>query len=381
MIDQKQFNTLAKQEGSNLLSIYIPTYRANHSQEDQIRYKNALKSAHQQLVDAGMKGQEADQYLRSANELLEQERFWSYLSDGLAVFVGPDDFFHYEILPVTFDTFVFVGSYFHLSPMLPVLGGSSRFFLLALSQNEVRFFEGDRYSITPVKVDDLLPTDGIEEAFVLSDSPDALQHHSSGKDGSGNSIYHGQGAGQDDKKKDIEAYFREVNKGLMKMLYDEKPPMIVACVDYLMPIYSSVNEYNHLFSENVSGNPEQVNPALLHEKAWSIVSHHFEQQQAEDLQRFQQAMADDQASAAPQQIVPAAAYEKVEALFLKKGAHLMGQFDYDNNKITLTKDNVYRDLLDLAAVQTHLNGGRVYWLDTEDMPVPTADANAIYRFE
>lgn len=381
MIDEKQFNNLAKMKGTNLLSIYIPTYRANHSQEDQIRFKNALKTAHQQLTEAGMSEKQASQYLKPANELVEQERFWSYLSDGLAIFIGPDDFFHYEILPVTFDTYIYLGEQFHLSPVLPVLGGSSRFFLLALSQNEVRFFEGDRYSITPVKIEDLLPTGGIEEAFVLSDSPDALQHHSSGRDGGQNAIYHGQGTGQDDKKKDIEAYFREVNKGLMKMLYDEKPPMLVACVDYLMPIYKSVNEYNNLFLENISGNPEDSNPTMLHEKAWGIISEHFEQEQRKDIERFQQAMADDQASAAPQQIVPAAAYEKIDTLFLKKGEHLIGQFDYDKNEINLKKDKSYRDLLDLAAVQTHLNGGRVYWLEAEEMPVPTASANAIYRFE
>ncbi|MEQ8705244.1 MAG: hypothetical protein RIC19_15060 [Phaeodactylibacter sp.] len=381
MIDEKQFNDLTNISGSNLLSIYITTYRANHSQEDQIRYKNALKNAHEQLLKAGMDDQEAGKYLHTARELLKQERFWSYLSDGLAVFVGPDDFFHYEILPITFDTYVSRGEQFHLSPMLPVLGGSSRFFLLALSQNEVRFFEGDQYSITPVKIEDLVPTGGMEEAFVLSDSPDALQHHSGGSSGGKNAIYHGQGIGQDDKKKDIEAYFREVDKGLMKMLYDEKPPMVVACVDYLMPIYKSVNEYNNLFSENISGNPEQVGPAMLHEKAWSIISQHFEQQQAEDIKRFHEAMSNNQASAAPQQIVPAAAYEKVDTLFLKKGAHLMGQFDYDKNEITLNQRNDNRDLLDLAAVQTHLNGGRVYWLDAEEMPVPTASANAIYRFE
>ncbi|KGE89866.1 hypothetical protein IX84_00730 [Phaeodactylibacter xiamenensis] len=372
---------MAKMKGSNLLSIYVPTYRANHSQEDQIRYKNALKTAQTKLEEKGMNAKDAEHFLRPARALLEKERFWSYLSDGLAVFAGSDGFFHYEILPVTFDAYVFVGENFHLSPMLPVLGGSSRFFLLALSQNEVRFFEGDQYSITPVKIEDLVPTAGMEDAFVLSDSHDALQHHSSGRDGGENAIYHGQGIGQDDKKKDIEAYFREVNKGLMKMLYDEKPPMVIACVDYLLPIYQSVNEYGNLFTENISGNPEQLNPAMLHEKAWSIISRHFESQQAEDMERFQQAMADDRASAAPQQIIPAAAYEKVDTLFIKKGEHLMGQFDYDKNEIALGKREEYRDLLDLAAVQTHLNGGRVYWLDAEEMPVPTASANAIYRFE
>lgn len=383
MISEKQFQTLAQKEAPNLVSIYIPTYRAAHNQEDQLRFKNALKTAGSRLVQAGMKNNDADRYLRPAYDLLEQERFWSYLSDGLAVFIGPEGFFHQEILPVAFEEFVQVGNHFHLSPMLPVLGGRNRFFLLALSQNKIRFFEGDQYSITPVKIDDLLPADGIESAFVLSDTPDTLQHHSGGTEGSGNAVYHGQGKGQDDKKEDIKAYFREVNKGLMEMLYDEHPPMVVACVDYLLPLYQEVNDYKYLHGQNVSGNPDDADPALLHEKAWPIVSKHFEADQEAAKERFQSAMAAEKASAAPQKIVPAAAYEKIETLFLRKGEHLFGQFDYQNNELSVAEEQTHenRDLLDLAAVQTHLNGGRVYWLNAEEMPVPTASANAIYRFE
>lgn len=381
MIDDKIFSNLVDKTGDHLISIYIPTYRANHSQEDQLRFKNALKEAHQQLENRGMNAKEAKSYLRDAYELLDQPRFWSQLSDGFAVFIG-SDFFHHEILPITFDEFVFIGERFHMSPVLPLLNNNNRFFLLALSQNEVRFFEGNQYSITPVVIKDLVP-ESMASILEMSDVKEHLQHHSAGQDGSGNAIYHGQGQGEDDRSEDIKKYFKEVNDGLMEMLHDEKPPMIIACVDYLLPLYEEVNDYNNLVEHNVSGNPEDDDPVLLHEKAWEKMKLVFDKAKDEDKKRFQAAMANDQAAASLPDIVSAANYKKVETLFLRKGAHLFGQFDFKNNKTTIHESHELndRDLLDLAAVQTHLNGGKVYLLNRDELPVPTADANAIYRFQ
>jgi hypothetical protein len=381
MIDDKIFSDLVDKTADHLISIYIPTYRANHNQEDQLRYKNALKEAHQQLEKRGMTEEDAKHYLRDAYELLEQPRFWSQLSDGFAAYIGPD-FFHYETLPVTFDEFVYVGERFHLSPVLPVLNGNHRFFLLALSQNEVRFFEGNQYSITPVIIKDLVP-ESMASIFEMSDVKEHLQHHSAGQDGSGNAIYHGQGQGEDDRSEDIKKYLKEINDGLMKMLHDEKPPMIVACVDSLLPLYKEVNDYKYLVDDNVSGNPEQDDPVLLHEKAWEKMKHIFNEEMEEDKKRFQAAMANDRAAASLPDIVSAANYKKVETLFLRKGAHLFGHFDSKNNKTTIHESYELndRDLLDLAAVQTHLNGGKVYLLSHDELPVPTAEANAIYRFQ
>jgi len=381
MIDEKAFRALYEKSADHLVSIYIPTYRSSNNQEDQLRFKNALKQAREQLEERGMSQKEAQSYLRPAQELLDQPQFWSHLSDGLAAFIGPD-FFQHEELPVTFDEFVIVGEHFHLSPMLPVLNGEQRFFLLALSQNDVRFFELNAHSITPVKIEDLVPED-MASLFEMSDVKEHLQHHSVGNEGQGNTVYHGQGQGEDDRRDDIRKYFKEINDGLMKMLHDEKAPMVVACVDYLLPLYQEVNDYKYLMDKNISGNPEKDGPVLLHEKAWETVKDHFNQNVEEDKKRFQAAMSKDQASASLTDIVPAANYKKIETLFLRKGARLFGQFDADKNETTLHEsyEKNDRDLLDLAAVQTHLNGGKVYMLDREDLPVPTAEANAIYRFQ
>ena len=156
MFNEKRFKDLFERRGNHLVSVFIPTYRANHSQEDRLRLKNALLEASRQLEEHGFQKQEARAYLEKAFELLENQRFFTELSDGLCLFVG-EDFFSWEVLPVNFNPYVFVGNRFYLRPVLPVLTGQSRFFLLALSQNEVRFFEGHQHSITPVRIQAAMP--------------------------------------------------------------------------------------------------------------------------------------------------------------------------------------------------------------------------------
>ncbi|TXB65540.1 baeRF7 domain-containing protein [Phaeodactylibacter luteus] len=377
MINDKQFRTLAAYKGKYLISIFIPTYRAGHAKEDRLRFKNALSEASKRLESAGAPTNEARKILRPGQELLEDSRFWLHLSDGLCFFAGPD-FSHYEIMPITFDARVSIGRSFLLSPLLPVLNHDSRFFLLALSQNEIRFFEGSRYSITPVQIEDLVPKD-MASLFELSDAPGTLQHHGSSQQ---SQVYHGHGYGKDDQEQDLIKYFREVDEGLMQMLHDEQPPMVLACVDYLYPIYKSISKYSRIYPEPIPGNPDHQDAVLLHEKAWSRLGPYFHQQREEDGAQFGERKSKAMGTVEPTEIIPAAAYQKIEVLFLRKGARLPGKFDPSVNQLDITEGFSYEnmDLLDFAAVQTYLNGGRVYLMEASEMPAPSTPACAIYRY-
>jgi hypothetical protein len=43
---------------------------------------------------------------------------------------------------------VVVTDRFHIKPLLPLLSGDGRFYVLALSQSEVRLLQGTRYSVS-----------------------------------------------------------------------------------------------------------------------------------------------------------------------------------------------------------------------------------------
>lgn len=387
LFNRKQFEDLAKvlKFDKPCVSIYIPTFRAGQNQEDRLRFKNAISEAVDQLttgnmfVDKTMDKEAAHEFMSEASALLDKEDFWSHLSDGLAAFVTEDKF-EYHIVPIHFNQKVYVAGNFYLRPMMPLLNGEDRFFLLALSQNEVRFFEGHKHHITPVKIKDLVP-ENLEAALMLQHD-EVLQSHS-GNPNDGSAIYHGQGGGEDRKDKDLRDYLKQVDDGLMKMLHDENAPLIIACVDYLVPIYKEVSNYSNIVDANISGNPENDDPVKLHEKAWSHMDSYFQKDRKEKKDQFTAFMSENKASFSINDIIPAAIGGRVETLFVDKDAPVRWGFyqESDHSIQNHKEQKAYSTcLLNMAAVQTYLNGGTVYTSPRTDFPNPTAELNAIYRY-
>lgn len=367
-------------------SIYIPTYRAGNAAEDRIRFKNALSDAGQQLITyherksgvSEFDKKEAYRFLKHPYNLLEDNHIWSHLSDGLAAFIG-EDFFEYYPVPVSFNSFSHVGGTFYLRHLLPQLSGEDKFFLLALSQGEVRFFEVHRNHIYTVKIDDLVPNN-IEEALMYDREP-ALQFHSIG---SGSAIYHGQGINKDTRGNDLRTYFRQIDSGLMKMLHDEHVPMIIAGVDYLIPMYREVNSYPYLMYNHIGGNPEQDNPIVLHEKAWQLMDSHFERKKAGIRKRFRDYFLQNRASSDLRETVLAAHEGRIDTLFVDKDIPLIWGKPKLGKEYTVEMHHERKVdsicLLEFAALETWKNGGTVFNVSRKTFPDTAAVVNAIMRY-
>lgn len=378
LIKKKDIERLHEHRHESCASLYIPTHRAgfNNAKVDQLTFKNMLNEARVELEERGTAPDVSNRMLRPAYELLENEAFWTDLSDGLAVFISPD-FFEYHILPESFESYYFVGDRFHVRPLLPMFTGGGKYFVLALSQNEVRFFEGQRHSITPVIIKDLLPVN-IDEALFFSEAEETLQTHSSGS-----SIFHGQGKGKDDKIKDLKKYFRQVDDGLMEMLHDENAPLVLAAVEYLVPIYQEVSNYSNVMPFFIKGNPEDWSPMQLHERAWQLMGPHFKQEQEKAVEQFNASFPKGQASISAYDVVPSAIGGRVESLFMaREEANLWGQYNAQEHQIRFDlkrkPDSIC--LLNEAAVQTFLQGGTVYNIPFLELPYSFSSMNASYRY-
>jgi len=69
-------------------------------------------------------------------------------------------------------------------------------------------------------------------------------------------------------------------------------------------------------------------------------------------------------------ILPAAYHGQVEVLFVAAGSQRWGRYDPSVNELCLhaEPESGDEDLLDLAAVQTFLNGGSVYAVAPDELP-------------
>src|SRR5258708_27493749 len=96
------------------------------------------------------------------------------------------------------------------------------------------------------------------------------------------------GAKTDVIKDEIEFFFRDVDHALQQTLKAEGVPVVLAAVEYLIPIYREISSYPHLLEEGVAGNPELLSPAELHARAWEVVQPGFHQPEAEAFLRYEE---------------------------------------------------------------------------------------------
>lgn len=366
---------LIEERGDPAVTITMPTHRGSDLiQQDPIRLKNLLDEAEEKLIAWGLRTPAVRSLLEPIRDLTIMEAFWKDSGDGLALFRTADAFHLYR-LPLSLHEEVKVSDRYHLKHLMPLLAGDGHFYILALSQNEVRLLYGTRDRVDQVELEDVPPS--LAEALKYPEAERSLQFHTStmtpGWGAQRPAMFHGHGAtGGEHTKDDIRRYFQKVNAGLQEILADERAPVVLAAVEYLIPIYLDASDYPYVLDQGVTGSPEELSPQELHDRAWEIVAPHFQQERREADARFRQLYGGGSAlaSADVAQVVRAAYAGRVDTLFVAIGVHRWGRWDPSSYAVELHDDEQVGDddLLDLAAVQTYLNGGAVYAVDEADVP-------------
>jgi hypothetical protein len=336
----------------------MPAHRAGPPiQQDPIRLKNLLREAERRLFERGMRAREAAALLEPARAVLEQSSFWRHQGEGLAVFLAPSLTRAYR-LPVAVEERVMVNERFHLKPLVRLLSGDGRFYLLALTLQGVRLFEGTRHTLAAVEVPGAPAS--VEEALGYDTPERQLQARTGPVTGQG-AIVHGHTRGQEDLKKDIQQYFHRVDAAVTPVLRDERAPLVLAGVDYLIPLYRNANRYGHLIDDAVTGNPDGLGRDDLHRQAWSRVEPVFRRDEQEAEARYRELAGTGRTSTDLAAALAAAHGGRVESLFVSQ-AEVWGRFDPASGQVDVhaRPEPGDDDLLDAAATQTLITRGTVY---------------------
>lgn len=378
-----QLKGLAQVKQSLSISIFLPTHRAGQdTQQDPIRFKNLLREAEQWLLDSGIGPREAGAFLQPAQALLENGHFRQHQNDGLAVFMASDDF-HYYRLPFSVEELLIIAQAYYVKPVLPLFTNNGHYYILAISQNEVRLFEGTRYSVSQIDLPKATPK-SLDEALQFDDLEKQLQVHTgTAQGGVRDGMFHGHGLGDEEQKVRIERYLNLVDSSLKEIFRDQQAPLVLAGVDYLLPIYHKVSEYATIMEESITGSPEQFRPEELQEQAWPIVEPYFRQEMETVVEQYQQLVGTGKATDNIEEIVAAAFYGRVDKLVLATNTQVWGIFDPDTGNVVHYQEAQSQEdnlpLLDFAAMQTLQNGGSVYALSQEEMPT-NSSVLAVFRY-
>jgi hypothetical protein len=374
ILKQKDVHQLIESSGNWHVSLYLPTHRVGREQQqDPIRFKNLIARAQEKLFDSGLSAPEVQALMQPAESLLTDRDFWQHQSDGLAAFLSPGFSQTYR-LPSRFDELLDIGNNFQIKPLLPLLSQDGQFYILALSMNDIRLFLGTRDTIDQIELGDIPTT--MQEALWMDDPEKYVGFHtgagSPGRAKKRQAVFHGQGSKGADEKANILRYFQHIDRGLHSLLEEKNIPMVLAGVDYLLPIYQKANSFAGLLKQGLEGNPEELDENDLHKLAWNLVEPVFKEDQNQTLEQFKQlhGQGHELASVDLETVVRAANFGQVEALFVPVGVQRWGRIDTQHNKVILEKKPTFEneDLLDYAAIHTLLNSGKVYAVQPEKMP-------------
>ena len=359
LFSEHDFKNLHKHRADPSVSIFVPMEVAGNYEKNRIGYKNAVKNVEHRLSKMGTDKEISDKILEQLHSLQDNKEFWENQSQGLAVF-ATDSFMKYYELPIRFEAFEYISDHFYLRSLTPMLSGNGEFFILNLTKDNVELYEATKYSIAEIDTKDL-DAESIVFEEQLKDTS-SLQHHSAGR-----TMYHGHGAPDDQERQDIERYYRKLSDELDTILKHSKAPMVVACVDYLFPMFKEKNNYEYLSDEHLSGNYEHTDLFELHEEAWNKVKGHYESSYEKAKEEIGELRSKELVTEDLKNIFFNAKDGNLDRLYIKNGQEQWGSYDEESGEITLKDDfeEGDSDLLNLAAIATVENSGNVQLIDEQ----------------
>ena len=368
------------------VSLFMPMHvEDRNAQEDPVRLRKLADQAQCELIDRGMRRTEAEALLRPVRDLPNDNETWQHRGRAFACFAasGMQRMFH---ISGAIEPSVHVNDHFYVLPLIPFVTDAEKFFVLALSQNAIRFFEGDAAELREVHIPGL--PKNLADAVKIEDIDRGEQVHSSaslqsagrGELGKQAGVFHGHGGKPELIKDAMREYLSRVAPILDKRLNDEHAPLVLATVEATVPMWNDASRYKFLIDEFVAGNPDHLSAAALHEKAWPLVQPALSSFRKLCERRLLDAEGAKVASSL-RDIVPAAISGRIAALFIDCRRRRWGQYDATNHAVVLhsQRESGDRDLVELAAIETMKNGGDVFDLRPEEAGA-AEPAQALLRF-
>ncbi|HET7753573.1 MAG TPA: hypothetical protein VFK85_06665, partial [Anaeromyxobacteraceae bacterium] len=244
-------------------------------------------------------------------------------------------------LPVEVPDLAVVAPTFHLKPLLDVLDGHKRFFVLVLGERAARLLDGS----------------GAHDV-ILEGTVDA--------------------AGEEPGAAALVA----IDEAVREILGDTGAPLVLAGPERLRARYRSISGYGWLLPDEIDADVEQVQAADLRPAAQALVAAHGAAVESEAVMQLISAEATGSASDDLDRIARAATAGKVRLLLHRAGAHVWGRLDPVTGACFVRGEQREAgdvDVIDDLCELTLLHGGDVVAVAEERMPSGSPVAAIITR--
>jgi hypothetical protein len=375
----KDLKTILAAEGP-CLSAYMPLSTAPGNQSakgNALEWKETLRALEPKI----------QQYGAAGRELLDSVRDWDGIFQGrppegrsIAV-LRSHDVFVATWVEEAVKSRADIGPHFYIRPLLPDLTRDKVFYILALSQKNVRLLRCTSHSSEEVA----LPphTAAGFDTYMNTAKPDhMLDNRSSGGPdvGSSKGVMFSTSSDREDKDEYLAHFYRQIDRGVEETLRGKTEPVMLAGVEYEIALYRSLNSKLHLAQESVQGAPNSLKSGEMHARALDAMLRCYERKIDDALAQYNHKVGAG-ASNRLKDVVTAAHDGRVLTLLVSDSLQRTGVFDESTHTVkgreTGTSED--EDLINDAAVQTILHAGQVSVVPNGKMP-NGAPLAAIFRF-
>jgi Bacterial archaeo-eukaryotic release factor family 3 len=327
------------------------------------------------------------QYGSTGRELLETVSDWYAVSQrsepqgkSIAVFRSPDVFtmswVEEQVRPRAI-----LGPHFYVRPLLPELTRDKSFYILALSQKNVRLLRCT--SRTSEEVDFPVGIATSFDTYINTAKPDHVLNNrgSPGPSaGSSKGVMFSTSSDREDKDEYLGHFYRQIDRGVNEVLRGKAERVFLAGVEYEIALYRSVNRYPRLADESVEGAPNSLKSGEMHARAIDAILRSYEKKIDEALGEYNHKVGSG-ASNRLKDVVTAAHEGRILTLLISDLLETTGKFDEPTHTVKGRESGTTEDedLVNDAAAQTILHAGHIYVVPNSKMP-NGAPLAAIYRF-
>jgi hypothetical protein len=375
----RDLKTILAAEGP-CLSAYLALSTAPPNQSakaNALEWKEMLRALEPKLQQNGA----------AARELVESIRDWDGILQGqqqqgrsIAVLRSPD-VFRVAWIEEAVKSRAEIGPHFYIRPLLPDLTRDKTFYILALSQKDVRLLRCTARTSEEVPFPQHVAASF--DAYMNTDKPDHLTEGRSAPGpgaGSSKGVMFTVSSEREDKAEYLAHFYRQIDRGVEEVLRGKSEPVVLAGVEYELALYRSLNSNLHLAQESVQGAPNSLKSGEMHARALDALSRCHEKKVDEALAQYNHKVGAG-ASNRLKDVVTAAHDGRVLTLLVSDSLETIGVFDEPTHTVKgrETGGSEDEDLINDAAVQTILHAGQVFVVSNGKMP-NGAPLAAIFRF-
>ena len=354
-LGQDYLSTVIAATETPCVSIYQPTHRRHpDNAQDSIRFKNLVKQVEESL-NRSYAVREVRSLLEPLHRLQDDADFWNHTLDGLAVLASPARFDVFTVARSVHELAVVAGT-FHIKPLLRYVQSADRFQVLALAEDKLALFEGNRYSLDPI------PLPRISGA---SRPPAASDPRAETVVGEG-----------------MAGHFRAIDRAVTEQI--SKPanvPLVLAALSENVTPFRAVASNPFLIADSISGiDPFSLTADDLRARAWAVIEPHYLARLARFSEDFGMAVSRNLGTGDLSDAARAAVAGRVSTLLVDAEQVQPGKIDPSTGAIQADElaDPTVDDKLDDLAELVLKMGGMVVVVPSESMPTKSGLA-AIFR--